>query len=100
MTPAKVVIVILGLAFGHWGYLGVVERIPSWQLWAAHKLVENDLNHGQRQNKDNMLLLCVKQLEDYERRIQVIVSEATYPGIVSTDLVQAELPKTKTSPRS
>lgn len=85
MTPAKLVIIILGLAFGHWSYLGVQAKIPSWKLYAARMLVENDLNHA-KENKDNMLLLCVKQLEDYEFRTKEASELLSQAVLTSTDL--------------
>ena len=88
MTPLKLIAIITGLALGHLGYLEAKATLPAWQLWAAHKLVDSDLEaiQGKELDKDKSLLLCLKQLEDWQDRAMAARELLEQEVITSADL--------------
>lgn len=90
MKPVHLIYIILGLTTGHWGYLQAVELRPRLELWAAHKLVDEDLKQGSVLDKDRSLLLCLKQLEDWESRSKEAREILGQASLVSSDLVESK----------
>lgn len=86
MKPKHLIYIILGLAVGHWGYLEALRIKPQFELWAAHRLVVEDLKTSKELDQSKSLLLCLKQLEDYEIRMRNIIDEASLASLSTSDL--------------
>lgn len=92
--PKALIIIILGLGVGHWSVLQVKSYLPQAKLWAAHKLLDEDLATMKSDNvdTDKTLLLCLKQLEDWQDRAMAARELLGQEAIASVDLIYQKKP--------